>query len=105
MGGAESLRIGLNGLDKFAWIGAFSAGGVPDDFEKDFPGLDAKANQQIHLLWIACGTEDRLITPNRKLREWLKTKGVQHTDIETPGMHTWMVWRRNLAEFAGLLFR
>jgi enterochelin esterase family protein len=36
---------------------------------------------------------------------WLKTKGVEHTDIETPGMHTWMVWRRNLAEFAGLLFR
>jgi enterochelin esterase family protein len=105
MGGAESLRIGLNGLDKFAWIGAFSAGGMPDDFEKDFPGLDAKANQQIHLLWIACGTEDRLITPNRNLREWLKSKGVQHTDIETPGMHTWMVWRRNLAEFAPLLFR
>jgi enterochelin esterase-like enzyme len=105
MGGAESLRIGLNGLDKFAWVGAFSAGGMPDDFEKDFPGLDAKANQQIHLLWIACGTEDRLITPNRNLREWLKTKGVQHTDIETPGMHTWMVWRRNLAEFAPLLFR
>lgn len=105
MGGAEALRVGLNGLDKFAWIGAFSAGGVPDGFEKDFPGLDAKANQQIRLLWIACGTEDRLITPNRNLREWLKTKGVQHTDIETSGMHTWMVWRRNLAEFTALLFR
>ena len=105
MGGAESLRIGLNGLDKFAWIGAFSAGGIPDGFDKDFLGLDAKANPQIRLLWIACGTEDRLITPNRNLREWLKTKGVQHTDIETPGMHTWMVWRRNLAEFTGLLFR
>jgi enterochelin esterase family protein len=105
MGGAESLRVGLNGLDKFAWIGAFSAGGMPDPFDKDFPGLDTKANQQLKLLWIACGTEDRLITPNRNLREWLKTKGIQHTDIETPGMHTWMVWRRNLAEFAGLLFR
>ncbi|HME34208.1 MAG TPA: alpha/beta hydrolase-fold protein [Candidatus Sulfotelmatobacter sp.] len=105
MGGAESLRVGLNALDKFAWIGAFSAGGMPDEFEKVFPGLDAKANQQIRLLWIACGTEDRLITVNRNLREWLKTKGVNHTDIETPGMHAWMVWRRNLAEFAGLLFR
>jgi len=105
MGGSESLRTGLNGLDKFAWIGAFSAGGMPDDFDKVFPGLGAKGNEQIRLLWIACGTEDRLITPNRNLREWLKTKGVQHVDIETPGMHTWMVWRRNLAEFAGLLFR
>jgi enterochelin esterase family protein len=105
MGGSESLLTGLNNLDKFAWIGAFSSGGIPDQFEKDFPGLDAKANEQIRLLWIACGTEDRLITVNRNLREWLKTKGVQHTDIETPGMHTWMVWRRNLAEFAPLLFR
>lgn len=105
MGGSESLLTGLNNLDKFAWVGAFSSGGIPDDFEKDFPGLDAKANQQLRLLWIACGTEDRLITVNRNLREWLKTKSITHVDIETPGMHTWMVWRRNLAEFAGLLFR
>jgi len=105
MGGSESLLNGLNSLDKFAWIGSFSAGGLPEPFEKDFPNLDAKANQQIRLLWIACGTEDRLITANRNLREWLKTKGISHTDIETPGMHTWMVWRRNLSEFAPLLFR
>jgi enterochelin esterase-like enzyme len=105
MGGSESLLTGLNDLDKFSWIGAFSSGGIPDDFQKDFPALDAKANQQLHLLWIACGTEDRLIKVNRDLREWLKTKGVKVTEIETPGMHTWMVWRRNLAEFAPLLFR
>jgi enterochelin esterase-like enzyme len=105
MGGSESLLTGLNHLDQFAWVGAFSSGGIPDEFEKDFPGLDAKANQQLRLLWIACGTEDRLITLNRNLRAWLKSKGVQTTDIETPGRHTWMVWRRNLAEFAGLLFR
>ncbi|HTW31998.1 MAG TPA: alpha/beta hydrolase-fold protein [Candidatus Sulfotelmatobacter sp.] len=105
MGGSESLLTGLNNLDKFAWIGAFSSGGIPDQFQKDFPALDAKTNQQIKLLWIACGTEDHLITVNRNLRAWLTTKGVQHTDIETPGMHTWMVWRRNLSALAPLLFR
>jgi enterochelin esterase-like enzyme len=105
MGGSESLLTGLNNLDKFAWVGAFSSGGIPEDFQKDFPSLDARANQQLHLLWIACGTEDHLIKVNRALREWLKTKGVKATEIETPGMHTWMVWRRNLAEFAPLLFR
>jgi enterochelin esterase family protein len=104
MGGSESLLTGLNNLDKFSWIGAFSSGGIPEDFQKDFPALDAKANQQIHLLWIACGTEDHLITVNRNFRGWLKTKGVKATEIETPGMHTWMVWRRNLSEFAPLLF-
>jgi enterochelin esterase-like enzyme len=30
---------------------------------------------------------------------------IPHTDMETPGMHTWMVWRRNLTDFAQLLFR
>jgi len=92
-------------LDRFAWIGAFSSGGLSEDFNADFPALDAKANTQLRLLWIACGTEDFLIAPNRKFRDWLKSKGIQHTTIETPGAHTWMVWRRNLAEFAALLFR
>jgi enterochelin esterase-like enzyme len=105
MGGSESLLTGLNNLDKFSWVGAFSSGGTPDDFQRDFPSLDAKANQQLHLLLIACGTDDHLITVNRNLREWLKTKGVKATEIETPGTHTWMVWRRNLAVFAALLFR
>jgi enterochelin esterase-like enzyme len=104
MGGSESLLTGLNNLDKFSWIGAFSSGGIPEDFAKDFPSLDAKSNQQIHLLWIACGTEDRLITINRSLKAWLKSKDVNHTDIETPGTHTWMVWRRNLAYFVQLIF-
>ncbi len=105
MGGTESLLTGLNHLDQFAWVGAFSSGGLPPDFDSKFPALDAKANQRLHLLWVACGTEDGLITINRKFREWLKTKGINHTDIETPGGHAWMVWRRNLTEFAGLLFR
>ena len=105
MGGTESLLTGLNNLDKFSWIGAFSSGGIPEDFQIDFPTLNAKANQQLRLLWIACGTEDQLITVNRSLRQWLKAKRVKATEIETPGMHTWMVWRRNLAEFAPLLFR
>jgi len=26
-------------------------------------------------------------------------------NIETPGIHSWLVWRRNLAAFAPLLFR
>ncbi len=105
MGGSESLLTGLNNLDKFAWVGAFSSGGIPEEFDKDFPKLDAKANSQLKLLWIACGVDDRLIELNRKLRSWLDTKGVHKVDVETPGAHTWMVWRRNLVVFSGLLFR
>jgi enterochelin esterase-like enzyme len=105
MGGSESLLTGLNNLDKFAWVGAFSSGGIPEDFDKDFPGLDAKANDQLKVLWIACGVDDRLIELNRKVRAWLDSKGIKKVEVETPGAHTWMVWRRNLVTFTGLLFR
>jgi len=105
MGGTETLLTGLNHLDKFAWVASFSAGGLPENYEQKFPGLDAKANSKLKLLWVACGTEDFLISDNRKFRDWLKSKGVNHVDIETPGAHTWMVWRRNLAAVAPLLFR
>ncbi len=105
MGGAESLYVGLNAMTRFAWIGAFSSGGLSEDFNATFAALDSKANSQLHLLWIACGTEDRLIDGSRKFRDWLKSKEIRHTGIETPGAHTWMVWRRNLAAFAPLLFR
>jgi enterochelin esterase-like enzyme len=106
MGGAESLLTGLNHLDQFAWIGAFSAGGIDvAEFGTEFPSLDSTANQKLKLLWIACGTDDHLIKLNRQFKSWLKDKGVEFTSIETPGMHTWMVWRRNLAAFAPLLFQ
>jgi enterochelin esterase-like enzyme len=106
MGASESLLTGLNHLDKFSWIGSFSGvRGMPEEFQKDFPFLDAGANEQLHLLWISCGTEDYRLALSRNLREWLKTKGVKITEIETPGSHTMRVGRRNLAEFAQLLFR
>ena len=66
--------------------------------------LAMKRCAYLRLLWIACGTEDRLIDTNRKIRERLTSKQVKHTAIETPGTHVRMVWRRNLAEFAPLLF-
>ncbi len=105
MGGSETLLTGLNRADKFAWVASFSAGGMGDDFAADFPQLDASVNAKLRLLWIACGTEDHLITLNRNLVQWLKGKDIHVTPVETPGMHTWMVWRRNLATVAPLLFR
>ncbi|HEV2501201.1 MAG TPA: alpha/beta hydrolase-fold protein [Terriglobia bacterium] len=105
MGGAESLFTGLNNLDKFAWVASFSAGGLSADYDKEFPSLDSSADSKLKLLWIACGTDDALITPNRKFRAWLTSKGIHHTDIETPGMHEWPVWRGNLVALTPLLFR
>lgn len=106
MGGGESLYVGLNNIDRFDWVGAFSAGLGESDYAKEFPGFDANAASRLRLLWIACGTDDHVVGPfNRKFRAWLASKNIQYTNIQTPGMHTWMVWRDNLVHFVPLLFR
>ena len=104
MGGGESLDVGLNARDRFAWVGAFSSA-VPEDPDGAFPGLDARTKPPLRLLWIACGSEDFLTAANRKFWDWLEVKQVPFMKIETSGGHTWQVWRRNLANFAPLLFR
>ncbi|MHB8636186.1 MAG: alpha/beta hydrolase-fold protein [Fimbriimonadaceae bacterium] len=106
MGGAESLYVGLNHLEKFAWVGAFSAGGLGDDFDKEFPGLRGNTvNKKLKLLYISCGTSDGLLTFKRNLVTWLNGKKVNNTAVETSGRHAWMVWRRNLIALSEKLFR
>ncbi len=131
MGGAEATFTGLNHLDKFAWIGSFSgayvmwpgargAGGGGGGggggrgtpaldagvFAKNFPALDAKANSQIRLLWVACGTADSLIGVNRQFKQYLDSKDLKVTYLEVPEMaHVWPLWRQNLTDLAPLLFQ
>jgi enterochelin esterase family protein len=131
MGGAEAFYTGLNHIDKFAYVGSFSgafvmwpraaapaaappAGGgggrggralEAADFEKNFPNLTAKSASQLKALWMACGTEDGLMGVNRQFSAWLKSKDIQHTNVEVPGYaHVWPLWRINLAETAQLFF-
>jgi enterochelin esterase-like enzyme len=104
MGGLESLEIGLTHTGQFAWIGGFSSAVHNLDYPKVLASLDPKT-ANLRLLWIACGTEDNLIKPNRRLVDFLKTKEMPVTQIETPGLHTWLVWRDNLIHFTPLLFQ
>ncbi len=105
MGGAESLLVGLNHVDEFGYIGAFSAGGLSEQFASEFAKLNAAdANRDLKNLFISCGTEDGLIGFNRRLKEFLKGQGVSFEDVETPGMHEWPVWRKNLVAFSEELF-
>jgi enterochelin esterase family protein len=111
MGGAESLLVGLNHVDDFAYVGGFSSaplGGKQGDYSSSFPGITAQSapgiNDKLRVLWIACGTEDGLLHGNQQFIAWLKDQGLQPTAIQTPGMHAWMVWRDNLTNFVPLLF-
>ena len=103
MGGLESLSVGLNNTDKFAYVVGLSSAAASVDRTK-LASLDPKS-ANLKLLWIACGTEDHLLQPNRDFITFLKSKNMPVTAIETPGMHDWMVWRDNLTHFAPLLFQ
>jgi enterochelin esterase family protein len=106
MGGAQSLRIGLDDSARFAYLGAFSMGGIVTEFDNAFPGLEPDdVNRDLKMLYIACGYDDPANADNRKLKTWLKGKGVHFNDIETPGAHDWPVWRRNFVEFSQLIFK
>ncbi len=103
MGGLESLSIGLRNPTLFAYVGGFSSA-VHNLHATALGPLNPKS-ANLRLLWIACGTSDDLIAPNRTLITDLTARGYPVTPIETPGRHTWLVWRDNLVHFLPLLFQ
>jgi enterochelin esterase family protein len=125
MGGAETFYIGLNHTDQFAYLAGMSSAFVmypgastggrggrgqpaqidPAIFAQVFPEFNAKDASKLKLLYIACGTDDSLLGVNRTFKEWLKGKDIKYTDVETPGAHTWSVWRNNLTQVAPMLFQ
>ena len=54
---------------------------------------------------MACGQQDGRIDTNQQFDRWLTARGVNHVWRPTPGIHSFTVWRRYLAELAPLLFR
>jgi enterochelin esterase-like enzyme len=104
MGGGQSLNMGLANLDRFAWIGAFSAAPntkPPGDLIKD----PAAARNQIKLLWLACGNQDGLIHISQAVHRHLKEHKVPHIwHVDAHG-HDPTEWGNNLYWFAQHLFR
>lgn len=106
-GGVESVGIALNHPGTFAWIGAFSSGDLPSNFDNAYPKFNATSARQLRLVWIACGREDELLPSNDSLVAWLKAKApaVPLAYTVTDHGHTFRNWRRYLADFAPLLFQ
>jgi enterochelin esterase-like enzyme len=103
MGGLESLTIGINHANYFAYVGGFSSAVKNLNFKQQI--MDPGMARDLRLLWVACGTSDDLIEPNRNFVGWAKAQQLPVTPIETEGKHTWLVWRDNLTHFTPLLFR
>ncbi|HEY6444670.1 MAG TPA: alpha/beta hydrolase-fold protein [Candidatus Acidoferrales bacterium] len=108
LGGSEAVSIGLNHLDQFAYIGAFSPAIDITNTASDYHGKLANAarvNQQLRLLWIGIGSNDFLLEPVKNSHENLEKAGIKHVWVESSGAHVWTVWRKYLADFAPRLFQ
>ncbi len=105
MGGCQSLYIGLNHLERFAWVGGMSSAvREPERHLAKILATAEAANHQLRLLWVACGKDDFLLPENQHLDALFNEHQLKHEYIETVGNHTWPVWRRYLAEFLPRLF-
>jgi enterochelin esterase family protein len=105
MGGGQSLTIGLNHLDKFAWVAGFSSAVPAREVIAGFLNDPAAANARLRLLWIGVGKDDFLLKQNEAFIATLKEKDIRHEWHLTEGTHSWPVWRLYLADLAPKLFQ
>jgi enterochelin esterase family protein len=107
MGGGQAMWVGLQHPGLFAYVGIFSSGNMASGGVDRFAGILAdpeKANRQFRVLYLSCGLEDSRIEGTRKVDAALTAKGVHHIFKAEPGGHAFNGWRRDLTEFAALLF-
>ena len=117
MGGMQTFQITLNNLDKFAYIGGFSGAGggmgrgAAFDVKTAYKGVLADAaafNKRVKLVWLGAGSAELngIGASVVSFRDALQKAGIKVVYYESPGTaHEWLTWRRNLNEFAPLLFR
>ncbi len=118
MGGIQTLNVGIAHPELFTYLGVFSSGwwanpprgfGNGNEAEKYYGMLKADKdgyNSNLKQFWISMGGKEDIAYNNcRIMRERLDEIGIRYTYFETPGGHTWPVWRESLAQFAPLLFK
>ncbi len=104
MGGGQSLDFGLEHLELFAWIGAFSP--APNTYPPAqlVPNPSA-ASRALKLLWLSCGTNDGLFHISENLHLYLKQHNVPHVWSVSDRTHDPIEWRNNLYYFLQRVFK
>ena len=113
MGGMQTMRIGLNHMELFSYYGFFSGaimGGMMDDPKTAFNGAFADAesfNKKVKLMWFGAGSgETSFVKTVDDFQKKLDALGIKSVSYISPGtFHEWHTWRRDLNEFAPLLFK
>lgn len=104
MGGGQSLNFGLSHLDKFAWVGAFSA--APNTrMPTELLPNPADAASRLKLLFISCGVADRLLNVSQRTHDYLTEHKVPHIYYTEAGGHDFKVWKNGLYMLSQMLFK
>jgi enterochelin esterase-like enzyme len=116
MGANQTIQITMNNLDIFSHIGGFSGtSNYPSSDVLDPAAFmngkfkDGEAlNKRIKLFWLGLGTKEPNPFPGSvgAFRAMLDKAGVKYVYYESQGTaHEWLTWRRDLYQFAPLLFK
>jgi len=130
MGGAQAVYAGLSNTDQFAWVAGFGGAyvtwpGAMDSIDP-IPGLTGPGSGQalkvealdelfpeltgetadLRLMYMSEAGDDALKIAGEQLKEWLESKGIEPTYIETPGYgHAYSYWRVSMVDLAPRLFQ
>lgn len=108
LGGTQTYQISQANLDKFSYIGIFSAPFGFPGVETGYNGLltkPAEFAKQVKVFYISMGSKEG---PNsgRAIHEALDKAGVKNVYYEAPGTaHEFQTWRKSLHGYAQLLFQ
>jgi enterochelin esterase-like enzyme len=105
MGGGQTFNFGFPNIDKFHYIGPYSAAPNTQNPQQTIKDVNA-LKQTVKLIFIACGTADGLINNSQKYVDFLTTNNVPHLwQKEQGGGHDKTVWNRSLYNFAQRIFQ
>jgi enterochelin esterase family protein len=116
MGANQALHLATGHLDTFAYMAGFSGtmNGLSADALDPATAFNGRFkdgegfNQQVKLLWLGMGTEepDFFHGSIGAFRTMLDKAGIKYVFFSSPGTaHEWLTWRRDLHEFAPMLFQ
>lgn len=105
MGGGQTFNFGFGHIDKFAYIGPFSAAPNTKQPAQVITDIDQVKND-VKLIFISCGTADGLISNSRMWHEYLDQNDVEHMyQLEEGEGHNSVVWNRSLYNYAQRIFQ
>jgi enterochelin esterase-like enzyme len=116
MGANQTIQITMNNLDKFSYIGGFSGtSNYPSTTALDpatfmsgkFKNAEA-FHKQVKLFWLGLGTKEPDPFPGSvgAFKAMLDQVGIKYAFYQSDGTaHEWLTWRRDLQQFAALLFQ